>query len=279
MSRIVGVCRFSFLGKGDWARFRGKAGALDHLISQQAGELYDADRMARRFASFENLVLPCLRSQTDKEFTFIVLTSARMPEVFQARLQASTKDVPQIRLHFAESFDLTAELQSLLELEYDAASGDLVQFRLDDDDCLADRFIENLRSHCDRMAGLPAYAVSFARNLAVTLYDGQPVRFWRYNIPFSSFGLAVKTRSRAQTVFSFGHFAVQKRFDNILDQSNLGALAMKWPSDSRPVDLGRTDIFQQLDEAEFRNLLARSFPFAQRLDFSSLMPTRIPTNS
>ena len=76
---IVGICRFSFLGKCDWAETTGKDGDTARVMARRRAMLYAPDRLARRFAAFERLCLPSIRAQTDGDFQFWLLTSPEMP--------------------------------------------------------------------------------------------------------------------------------------------------------------------------------------------------------
>ena len=51
--QVVGVCRFSMLGRGDWKAYRNQPDeALDTIYADKAAELFTPERMEARFATF-----------------------------------------------------------------------------------------------------------------------------------------------------------------------------------------------------------------------------------
>ena len=99
--RIVGLCRFSLVGRGDWRATRKKSPAeIGTMATDRAGMLFAPDRMEARFATFEHLTLASLKAQTDGDFTFVVLASSLMPEAWQDRLEALCASVPQVTLRY-----------------------------------------------------------------------------------------------------------------------------------------------------------------------------------
>ena len=84
---IYGHIRFSFCGFTDT---RLKPDSDDSALA----ELYDEMRMARRFFLFENLTLPSLIAQTDRNFTTVLMSSDVMPDRFKDRLVAVAARLP-----------------------------------------------------------------------------------------------------------------------------------------------------------------------------------------
>ena len=87
VNKIIGVCRFSYLGD---AGFRTLAGGAE----QAAKALYAPGRMQRRFAYFENICLPSLDNQTDQDFVLVALIGDTMPFHFRKRLKRSGGPAP-----------------------------------------------------------------------------------------------------------------------------------------------------------------------------------------
>ena len=96
--RIVGICRFSFLGHGDWIGMRSDAATRSDRLERQIGMLYAEDRLARRLAAFQSMLLPSIAAQTDGDFQLWILTSPELPAAWLARLRALCAPVPQIRI-------------------------------------------------------------------------------------------------------------------------------------------------------------------------------------
>ena len=86
----IGICRFSFCGKGGWRTSRAAKTpeAIAKMRRAIAGELYAPQRMALRFLLFENFLLPSLRAQTDQNFVCLVLTSDTIPKRYRDQLRA-----------------------------------------------------------------------------------------------------------------------------------------------------------------------------------------------
>lgn len=99
--RIVGICRYSLLGRGDWHAYRGKTDAeVEAVAREQAKLLFAKDRMNARLESFEHLTLASLRAQTDQDYTFIVLASEMMPKIYRDKLLSLCKDMPNVLVRF-----------------------------------------------------------------------------------------------------------------------------------------------------------------------------------
>lgn len=86
--KTVGICRFSYQGKGGF-----KLGIDDPPAL--AAFLYDEVRMEERFRLFEAITLPCNTAQTDPDFTFLIVTGVWFPRHYLERLKALTADIPQ----------------------------------------------------------------------------------------------------------------------------------------------------------------------------------------
>mgnify|MGYP003461815161 CR=1 FL=1 len=84
---IYGHIRFSFYGVTDT---RLKPDADGTALAR----LYDETRMARRFFLFENLTLPSLLAQTDRDFRTVIMSSTVMPDRFKDRLSALAARLP-----------------------------------------------------------------------------------------------------------------------------------------------------------------------------------------
>ena len=134
--RIVGICRFSLVGRGDWKPWRMvPPGDEERVQEEQAAVLFSPDRLAARFALFQHVTLPSIAGQTDPDFNFLVLASELMPAAFRDRLQALCDTVPQVVLRFFPATTV-GEAQARVFAEMGFRHGETVQFRLDDDDAL-----------------------------------------------------------------------------------------------------------------------------------------------
>jgi hypothetical protein len=131
--------RFSFFGITD-TRLKPE----DHDDAQRL--LYNETRMARRFFLFENLTLPSLRAQTDRDFKIVIMSSDIMPDRFKDRLRALTAGDANVIIDFSDRRNGAFAFRPHI----DASLGEglrktAVHFRLDDDDALASTYIARLR--------------------------------------------------------------------------------------------------------------------------------------
>jgi hypothetical protein len=137
---IYGHIRFSFYGVTDT---RLKPDADGSALAR----LYDETRMARRFFLFENLTLPSLIAQTDKDFTTVLMSSDVMPDRFKERLLANAAKLPGAVVEFsAHRRGDYAFGKFIAEAAAPKLRGSSVHFRLDDDDALAMTYIARLRN-------------------------------------------------------------------------------------------------------------------------------------
>lgn len=271
MDIVVGMCRFSFLGRSDWAAYRQRGELTPAQVDAIAADLYAEPRMQARFRSFETLCLPSILAQKDPRFLFLVISSPRMPAQWRARLQALCDPHDNIRLLWSDSPTLGEALAEPLSELHDLSDGSLWQFRLDDDDAVDVHFMTRLRRNIARMKGLRDCAISTARGVSVALYDDQPKTYLEYNIAFHSAGLTTRLSQPGRSIFGFGHFGMRNRMSHFVDHDDVGALMLKWPSDSRALDLDNlTPDYQRLTARRFGEHVRHSFPFLRGYDFDDL---------
>lgn len=229
--------------------------------------------MEKRFWTFENLLLKSVAAQTNPDFHLIVLTSARMPKAMQTRLRKLTETIPQIRLVISDAGTVGEAVLPTTDELWGSGRG-MVQFRIDDDDCLATDYVARLADFSRRMTDFGPYAYSRPRGLVLTAYKGAALRHFDLHLPFNSMGAAVYLRHRVHSVFSFGHFALRTRFPSFQDNSGHAFLALKWSGhDSLPMDeTGRMTRGQRaIGQGEFAGHLARRFPFVDLEKLSGWM--------
>lgn len=266
---IVGICRFSFFGRSDNVAWRGLTNPGPEVLAGIAADLYATPRLTRRLHSFKRLTLASVRAQTDQDFVLLVLTSPQLPGWARQQLEELCAGCDNVQLIVSDA--PTADEALAGPLAAIGALGDqIVQFRLDDDDALHVNYVAALRENAHRMRELPAFAVSFARNLAVSVYPRQPTGLWMIQRPFMAAGLAVRLPP-GRGLFSFGHFAMRHKVTNLTDIGQIGALILKWPAESRPGIVGRPDFgYKAMEPEAFGRSLRRGFPFLRRFNFDAL---------
>ncbi|SLN77409.1 glycosyltransferase [Roseisalinus antarcticus] len=138
--QVLGLCRFSYPSA--------PGGFDDQTRSMEdvRARLYEPRRMALRFLWFEHVALPSLRQQTDRNFTVVVLAGDRMPAEHRQRLLDLLVDTPQIKPLFLEEGQVHRDAcRAAMQAHRDPAAHAVAEFRLDDDDAVADIFVERTR--------------------------------------------------------------------------------------------------------------------------------------
>ncbi|UFM63442.1 putative rhamnosyl transferase [Paracoccus sp. MA] len=265
---IVGICRFSFLGKCDWAETAGQGGNAPALMARRRAMLYAPERLARRFAAFETLCLPSVRAQTDADFRFWILTSPEMPREWLERLRDLCAGLPQIRLIVSDKRETVNALREPLREAADAAGRPVIQFRVDDDDAFSRHHVARIRGHARRFSDLPAFALSYPQGLVMGSYEGEPISYWRAHQPFLGAGAAVRMRGAGRCIYAYNHFQLPKHFPAFTDIGGLGYLQTRWDEgDSVATIVAKfPKWFQRLDPDAFQQALAEDFPFLQGVD-------------
>lgn len=211
---ILGVCRFSMLGRGDWKAYRNKTDdQLEAIYEEKAAELFAPERMQARLATFEHLTLASMKAQGDQGFRFLVLSSDRMPREYRQELERICKDVAQVELRFIAPMHV-AEAVTMLAPELGVDLPNTVQFRLDDDDCVSQDFIRRLRRHAAGLWRNAHFAISFS-SLYYCVTDGPTEGIYNWYSPFFSAGAAVRHSTR--TVFDYGHFKIPQHLVSVTD--------------------------------------------------------------
>ena len=268
----IGICRFSFCGKGDWRTSRAAKTPeeIDALRRDNAAMLYAPERMKLRFYLFENFLLPSLRAQTDSNFICLILTSDIMPQIYRDRLAALCSDVPQLELLVSSEVTVHKALWPRLDALNTAAGGPLANFRIDDDDCLSVDYVAELRGYMTRLGDRIPMGYSRANGLVITHYaqDGA-MAIYEAHLPFNSMGTAIRVHGE-RTIFSFGHNALHKRFPAIVDNAGMGYISIKIDGhDSAPISMAMPHIKNShtpIEQAETEAALARWFPFLGSAD-------------
>lgn len=267
---IAGFCRFSYLGRSDFSALKKREMSPEDW-QDRARLLYDPDRLAARFAAFQQVCLPSILAQDDPRFVFVIITSPELPEPWMTRLRDLCGQSLNLHLEVVADRDLGRGIAPLLQDMTAMAGRNLIQFRLDDDDALALGAVARLRRLADRMADLPQFGISMAHGVSVALYPDRPVTPFLHDLPFLGAALAVRFAKPDRTVFSIGHFAVQRVMTHILDRGPPAVLLLKWPSDSRPLDLDKLPPYlRTLTGEDFRAELQLRFPWLLDVDFAAL---------
>ncbi|MBL4749312.1 MAG: hypothetical protein JKX71_01785 [Amylibacter sp.] len=146
-NQIVGLIRFSYLAQsGGWN--------IKKPMGQHKRQLYSAERMDLRFRLFENLTVPSMTYQTDKNFKCIVLCSSEMPEAYQERLLDIIEDHENLVYLALPPMPHHVAISEAFEMLKDDSFEYFTSFRLDDDDMLQKTYIETLKNKIEMAKGL-----------------------------------------------------------------------------------------------------------------------------
>lgn len=260
MKHIVGICRFSMLGRGDWKAYRGQPDdALEKIYQEKAIELFAPERLDARLATFHHLTLASMKAQTDQDFVFIVVSSDRMPAQYQQQLQALCAEVPQVVLRFVPPTHI-GEAQRAIMDELGLPFADCLQFRLDDDDCVSREYIRRLRRTGLMNKRQAIFGVSFSQQY-YCVTDGPTQGVYNWYSPFFSAGAAV--RHPRETVFGFGHYQIPRRMFAVTDPHFPNLVTHRGDNDTPrfTADILKKRGMVPASPAEMRKAVERHFSF------------------
>lgn len=140
--QVIGICRFSYPALGGFQ--------VDHASPEERmAFLYASDRMEERFRLFECFTLPPLRAQSDADFTFLVVIGDAMPARWRDRLMDQLADIPQAVVQEHAPGPHRQVMKQAVNAVRDNRDAPCLQFRMDDDDAVAIRYVERLREAAD----------------------------------------------------------------------------------------------------------------------------------
>ena len=235
------------------------------MRARTAASLYAPERMALRFHLFENFLLPSLKAQSDRNFICLILTSDIMPPIYLDRLREICAGEDALELLISSEVTVHEALWPRISQLNTLAGHPLVEFRIDDDDCLSRDYIQELRGFMTRLGDRVPVSYSRSNGLIITQYeaDGQ-MNIYKANLPFNSMGTAIRVHGE-RTIFSFGHNALHKRFPAIVDNSGMGYISIKIDGhDSEPISMQMPHIRNShipVEREETETILSKWFSF------------------
>lgn len=256
--------RFSFIGHGDWLRWR-KAGNGSTDPEAVAAALYTEQRMERRFWAFENFTLPSLMAQVDKDFATILLTSPQMPAHHMKRLQAAAAQLPGATVLVSDEPSVEEALLEPVDA-LNQVSDHLVQLRLDDDDALSVNFIARLRDNSRKMAAYKTYAISHSRGLTLHNWDGAPRALRVTHLPFVGIGTAARM-PRGASIFRFSHQGLSRNMPALQDPRDINFFHQRWSGSDTDKGPGiQRNAEREASDQELRRAIKNEFPFLTPLN-------------
>lgn len=163
----------------------------------------DEAYLSGRFDLFERFTAPSVGAQTCKDFRWVVLFSDATPEPFRQRLAKIQETVPQLEPHFLtdkQSYGFQAYLSGLVA---DLPDGLVLTTRMDNDDAIVRRFVENVQSYARATDG-DDYVLTFPHGLQ---YNLKLRTASRLTIPSNHFLTLAQRRQASDntTVIDFPH--------------------------------------------------------------------------
>ncbi|WP_027244910.1 putative rhamnosyl transferase [Leisingera daeponensis] len=205
--QVIGLCRFSYPAIGGFQ--------VEHeTIEQRIAYLYDAERMEERFRLLETIALPCLREQTDQDFTLIVVTGDSLPRIHRDRLHDLTADMPQVQIRAEPPRRHREVMKEILNSARRDPDQPCLQFRHDDDDAVSVDFTERLRAAAGDCQGLlrKNRSVAFDFNRGYLAEAGpQGIRAAEDVFPYVVAALGMYVRGGCPlTVMNFAHHKINR---------------------------------------------------------------------
>lgn len=216
--QVQGLCRFSFPCTGGFKKYH-------ESLAERRAALYAPARLDQRLMWFEEVGLPGLAAQTDRDFVLHMLVGEDLPQPWRDRLEGVVRDTSQIRLHFLPPIDHRAACRQVLHGGRDATRAHVAEFRLDDDDAVAVNYVSALRSMHRKVARLAGangrVALDHGRGIVLRAAPDGTVAMHPLFTHCWSAGLAVYLKVADEAiVMDFPHHRIWMRmpFVNVTEQ-------------------------------------------------------------
>jgi len=200
--RTVGICRFSYHGRGGFK--------VDHEDpAARAAFLYDPARMEERFRMFEAITLPSVAAQTDPDFIFLIVTGKWLPQNYLDRLETLVADIPQCVIRQYPPRPHRKIMSKAINDWRGTPKHPCLQFRLDDDDAMALSFVEKFKQTAADLSAItakyPSVAVDFNQGYVFTA-GPEGMKLWPYRYPYSAIALGMIVQAGSDdTIMGHGH--------------------------------------------------------------------------
>ncbi len=205
--QVIGLCRFSYPAFGGFQ--------VEHkTIEERIAYLYAEGRLEERFRLFETIALPCLKAQSDPDFSLIIVIGDQLPARHEARLEALIADFPQALIHKEPPRNQREVMKEILNEARLNPSEPCLQFRFDDDDAIAVDFIEKLRKAAQDCAPLLRQhkTVALDWNVGyVAEFDADGIRATETFRPFYTAALGMYVKGgNPLTIMNYAHDKVPR---------------------------------------------------------------------
>ncbi|MEW9922255.1 putative rhamnosyl transferase [Marimonas sp. MJW-29] len=210
--QTIGICRFSYPGEGG---FQVEHGSLQERMDY----LYAPARMAERFATFETMMLPPLKAQTDGDFTLLIVVGESLPPEHRDRLEAAVADMPQAVIRAYPPGPHRKVMQEAINTVRRFDGEPCLQFRMDDDDAVARTYVERLRAAASDVLPLAArhrhVAIDFNQGF-IARPSAQGLAVTPTTVPYTTAALALMFQPDLRlSVMNFAHAKVAQKMPTL----------------------------------------------------------------
>jgi len=210
--QAIGICRFSYPGDGGFQ-------VAHETLQDRTEYLYAPARMAERFATFETMMLPPLRAQTDIDFQLLIVIGDSLPAPYRDRLEAAVEGMPQALIRVYPPGPHRKTMQNAINAVRAESKEPCLQFRMDDDDAVACTYIERLREVALDVASFAAKQ----RHIAIDFNQGYIARPSAKGLsvapttsPYTTAGLALMVPPDVRlSVMNFAHMKVAQKMPTV----------------------------------------------------------------
>ena len=210
--QVIGICRFSYPGDGG---FQVEHATLEDRITH----LYAPARLEERFATFETMMLPPLRAQTDPDFTLVIVIGDSLPDAYRNRLEAVVADMPQAVILSRPPGPHRKVMQAAINSVRKDTGNPCLQFRMDDDDAVAVDFVARLRETAEDLGAFAARE----RHIAIDFNQGYIARPSAKDLaiaptqsPYFTAALALMIRHDLDlSVMNFSHIKLAQKMPTV----------------------------------------------------------------
>ncbi|MGB7241954.1 MAG: putative rhamnosyl transferase [Sulfitobacter sp.] len=205
--QVIGLCRFSYLGLGGFQ--------ITHdSLDERMAFLYNPDRLEERFRFFETITLPCIRAQTDPDFTFLIVIGDSFPIAARTRLDQLVRDIPQVIVQSHPPQRHRRVMRDAVNSVRWFDADPCLQFRLDDDDAVAITYVAQLRAAAAHVTGLldrfQHVAIDFNQGY-IAKPGANGLEIAAIKDPYCTAGLAVLLHPNInKAILNFGHHKISK---------------------------------------------------------------------
>lgn len=210
--QVIGLCRFSYPAIGGFQ--------VGHeTVEERMAYLFDPERIEERFRLFETVALPCLRQQTDSDFTMVIVIGDLMPRNMMRRLSDLTADIPQIHIEAHPPKPHREVMKSILNRARTDLNTGCLQFRFDDDDAVSVDFVERLRETAGLCRGLldqnRAVAIDFSKGYVAEIGQS-PLWVTQVHRPYYTAALGMYVAGGCQqTIMNFAHQKIHHHMPSV----------------------------------------------------------------